>query len=330
MNYYKVLNNQIHTLGDFSIVPIRYQDRFEILKWRNEQIYHLRQNELLTIENQNNYFDTVILNLFDQEKPDQILFSFLKKNNCIGYGGLVKINWIDKNAEISFVMNTVLEEYYFEEYWRNFLKLLEEVAFNQLHLHKVYTYAYDIRTKLYNALELSGFKKEATLKDHCFINDKFYDVIIHSKIINSKLELINANEDDAELFYKWANDSLVRHNSLNEDLIVWKEHLSWYSNKIKNNSKIYILVIDKTPLGQIRFDFIDSYWLIDYSIDCNFRGRGYGKKIIELGIKNFNKGDEIRACVRKRNIASIKIFNALGFCKDSKTDLDLIWFSKII
>ena len=32
-----------------------------------------------------------------------------KKNNCIGYGGLVHINWIDKNAEISFIMNTELE-----------------------------------------------------------------------------------------------------------------------------------------------------------------------------------------------------------------------------
>ena len=32
------------------------------------------------------------------------------------------------------------------------------------------------------AVELSGFKKESTLKEHCFYKNKFIDVIIHSKI----------------------------------------------------------------------------------------------------------------------------------------------------
>ena len=31
----------------FSIVPIRMEDRYDIMKWRNEQIYHLRQNKPL-------------------------------------------------------------------------------------------------------------------------------------------------------------------------------------------------------------------------------------------------------------------------------------------
>ena len=330
MKSYKVLNNQVYSLDIYSIVPIRMEDRFDIMNWRNEQIYHLRQGKLLTEDDQSKYFDNIISKLFDQCKPKQVLFSFLKDLKCVGYGGLVNIDYTNKNAEISFVMNTVLEKNYFEEYWRIFLKLIEEVAFNELHLHKVFTYAYDIRPKLYNALELSDFKKEAILRDHCFINGKFYNVVIHSKIMNSKFELINAKLEDAGLFYNWVNDSMVRHNSLNNDKIAWEEHLNWYLNKIKTDSKIYILMIDKTAVGQIRFDLTDNYWLIDYSIDSNYRGKGYGKKIIELGIENFKKGDEIKACVKKQNIASIKIFKTLGFSENSKTDLDLIWFSKII
>lgn len=76
MSSYKVLNNQIYSSGNYSIVPIRMEDRFNIMKWRNEQIYHLRQDKPLTPENQDFYFQNVINKLFDEDQPKQILFSF--------------------------------------------------------------------------------------------------------------------------------------------------------------------------------------------------------------------------------------------------------------
>jgi hypothetical protein len=92
---YKVLHKQQFSVGNFSIVPIRFDDRHVIMKWRNEQLYHLRQQKPLTVEDQDTYFNTVVSKLFDQEQPNQILFSFLENGICIGYGGLVHINWID-------------------------------------------------------------------------------------------------------------------------------------------------------------------------------------------------------------------------------------------
>jgi hypothetical protein len=50
------------------------EDRFDIMKWRNEQIYHLRQDKPLTAEDQEYYFSNVIASLFEQAKPNQILF----------------------------------------------------------------------------------------------------------------------------------------------------------------------------------------------------------------------------------------------------------------
>ena len=87
------------------------------MKWRNEQIYHLRQKRPLSADDQENYFANVVNKLFDQDKPEQILFSFLQGDTCIGYGGLVHINWVDNNAEISFIMDTGLEKEHFEKYW---------------------------------------------------------------------------------------------------------------------------------------------------------------------------------------------------------------------
>ena len=78
MNIYKVLNKQIFTFGPYTLVPIRFEDRYEIMKWRNEQIYHLRQIKPLTFEDQENYFKNIVLNLFVHEQPNQILFSLLE------------------------------------------------------------------------------------------------------------------------------------------------------------------------------------------------------------------------------------------------------------
>lgn len=180
MASYICLTQQEYTLGDYSIVPLRYEDRFLIMKWRNEQIYHLRQARPLTEEDQQRYFDNVVSKLYDTPKPDQILFSYLEKGVCIGYGGLVHINWNDRNAEISFIMDTQLESEHFQKHWSNWLTMLKEVAFDDLGLHKIYTYAFDLRPHLYSALENNGFTREATLKEHCLFQGEFKDVVIHS------------------------------------------------------------------------------------------------------------------------------------------------------
>jgi len=178
---YKVLNKQEFCLDGFRIIPIRYEDRISIMKWRNEQIYHLRQQAFLTKEVQDDYFDNVVSKLFYEERPAQILFSYLKGNECVGYGGLVHINWKDRNAEISFIINTALETLEFEKHWSTYLSLLQEAAFEELKLHKIYTYAFDLRPHLYKAVEAAGFTREATLKEHCFFEGKYIDVVIHSK-----------------------------------------------------------------------------------------------------------------------------------------------------
>jgi RimJ/RimL family protein N-acetyltransferase len=147
---------------------------------RNEQIYHLRQSQPLTIEQQELYFSTVVSKLFEQEQPNQLLFSLLEDGKFIGYGGLVHINWIDRYAEISFVMKTELEKNRFEEIWIRYLELIKSVAFEELKFHKLFTYAFDIRPHLYPALEKAGLKEEARLKNHVFFDNNWKDVIIHS------------------------------------------------------------------------------------------------------------------------------------------------------
>ena len=185
MRYYKCLNKSIYNNEFFSLVPIRDDDKYQILKMRNEQLYHLRQKEKLTVAQQEDYFKNVVSSLFKQENPNQILFSLLHESQFVGYGGLVHINWIDRNAEISFIMKTKLQEESFEYYWIKFISLLENLAFKELHFHKIYTYAFDLRPHLYTVLQKCGFIEEARLSEHCYFDGKYIDVVIHSKIANN-------------------------------------------------------------------------------------------------------------------------------------------------
>lgn len=180
---YRVLKKQEYYNGEYKLVPIRYKDRYKIMQWRNEQMYHLRQAESLSKEKQDIYFENTVANLFNQEQPNQILFSFVKDDECIGYGGLVHINWIDKNAEISFIMQTDLEKEHFKEYWGIFLLLIEKVGFKELKLHKLFVFAFDLRPHLYDALKNNDYFLDATLTDHCFFNGAYLDVVIYSKIV---------------------------------------------------------------------------------------------------------------------------------------------------
>lgn len=315
MAVYKAFNKQVFEKDQYKIVPIRFEDRYDIMKWRNEQIYHLRQNQPLTIQQQDEYFEGVVATLFEQSQPNQILVSFLENNVCVGYGGLVHINWIDKHAEISFVMNTALEKQYFQAYWTNYLYLIEQLATEALSFHKIFTYAYDLRPHLYDALLQSGFKQEAVLKEHCFFDGQFIDVLIHSKFLSSNLMFKLADISHAELLYNWANDPEVRNNAFNQNTIEWNQHLSWFNNKLNSSdSEIYIFYSADQPIGQVRIDYNDDnkQWIIDYSIDQKYRGKGYGFKILKLLIDHF-VDRSFTALVKTENVFSSKIFRKLGF-----------------
>jgi len=327
MRSYKVLSKQSFLEGDYSLIPLRNEDRYQIMDWRNEQIFHLRQSELLTKEKQDLYFTNVIDKLFDQDLPKQILFSLLKDNECIGYGGLVHINWKDMNAEVSLVLNTEFNNHFFIETWVKYLSLLKTIAFKELNLYKIFTHAFDIRPKLYKALEISGFTEESRLKEHCNINGKFLDVVFHSCFNQChQVSLREATLLDSELLFDWANDIAVRQSSFNCNSIKLNDHLFWFDKKLKSaETKIYIATINQNePIGQIRIDALEDYWLIDYSIDKSFRGLGYGKHIVKLMIK-LNPNTNFLAKVKSVNIASQKVFESLHFKKIDNSKKTIIY-----
>lgn len=318
MNY-KCLKQKVFNLGTFSLVPLRCEDKFEIMKWRNQQMDILRQNVPLTIEKQELYFATIVNNLFSQDRPLQLLFSFLENDILIGYGGLVHIDWESKNAEVSFITaterNLAKEQFLID--WKIYLDLLKKVADTHLNFVKIYTYAYDIRPNLFIALNESGFIEEARLKKHIAINNKLCDVLIHSFFLEP-ISFRMAERDDAMLYFNWANDQDVRRNSYDRKTIKYEEHCNWFYSKLSSNKCYFYLFfnVNNIPIGQVRIDKDENETTIGVSVERLFRGKAFATKMLIMATRDYlskHPKEIIFAYIKHDNIASYNSFISAGF-----------------
>lgn len=128
---------------------------------------------------------------------------------------------------------------------------------------------------------------------------------------------------DMDIIYKWINDDEVRNNSFNSDYIEYETHVKWFNEKINsNNIYMYIILNNNKEIGTIRLEKHNSKAIISYLISNEYRGKGYGNKVIDLIKKEaiINNIDILEAIVKKDNIASRRIFINNGFFEIQEND----------
>lgn len=139
---------------------------------------------------------------------------------------------------------------------------------------------------------------------------RYIDLLITCK-------LRNAEAGDVDLYYNWANDRSVRINAFNSNDIPYENHVKWFSGRLENSSvKLFVLENAVEQIGQIRLEEEKNNWVVNYSIDKNFRNKGYGTVIAKLVIEkmlNMGVNTKLIARVKKDNIPSSKVFVNLGF-----------------
>lgn len=137
------------------------------------------------------------------------------------------------------------------------------------------------------------------------------------------LRLRSAADSDAALFFGWVNDPEARRQSLNTASIPWPAHREWFCARIKDSrSQLFVLEAKSLPVGQIRFDEDAGDVRIDYSIDSPFRGRGWGERLVALGMQRVAEAGRavFRADVKASNGASAATFARLGFLESASLD----------
>lgn len=181
---FKMLTKNRFELGKYAVVPFREEDKYRIKDWRNQQMNVLRQKQMLTDKDQENYFLNFILPSFTQDEPRIMLFSFLENENCIGYGGLTNIDWECKRVELSFLVNPQrigIQEMYTGDF-SAFISLMKKIVFEELKFNRIFTETYDVRPLHVQILERNGFKPEGRMKEHTIVDGKFTDSLLHGFI----------------------------------------------------------------------------------------------------------------------------------------------------
>lgn len=181
MNKYRCLTFQDLDFKNYTITPIQEKNMESIRVWRNAQLDVLRQKKHLSINDQKHYYATVIRPLFRKKKPSQLLFCFLKEGNCIGYGGIVHINWEDLRGEVSFLLNTerTKNQKQYTHDFLSFLNLISVVAFDHLKFNRLVTETFEFRTHHIDILESFGFSKEGELREHVQIRNNYVSSLLH-------------------------------------------------------------------------------------------------------------------------------------------------------
>jgi RimJ/RimL family protein N-acetyltransferase len=214
-----------------------------------------------------------------------------------------------------------LETDNFETNWLTFLHLLEKVAFTDLYLNSLFTYAYDLRPQLYKAIENAGFQQTKRLEKEQLIEGKLVDVVIHTK--NNPLKLREATKNDVDITFQWASDPNIRKYSFQQEAITQEMHYAWYNSKINDPDCLYLLLEkDSEVIGSIRYDInTENEAIISYLIENNYHGLGYGNAILSLSLgvltEKHPRLKQLIGFVVPENIASRKIFERQGYLLDS-------------
>jgi len=130
------------------------------------------------------------------------------------------------------------------------------------------------------------------------------------------LEVRRAKISDSLLYWHWANDPTVRINAFNQHKIRWEEHQAWFNERLADfNTKLLLIESEAGPVGQVRLNRSDSNYIISYSIARQFRGLSLGQVVLTKAIDYLRQREvaTLIGDVKENNLASIKIFNQLGF-----------------
>lgn len=128
-----------------------------------------------------------------------------------------------------------------------------------------------------------------------------------------------ANENDTQLYFDWANDPVVREQSYNSNPINFENHKKWFESKINDCSCLMIIFQNekKLNIGQIRIQKENNKEaLIGISIASDFRGKGYAKDMLQIASDFFLKSNPnflINAFIKETNLSSKYAFEKAGF-----------------
>jgi RimJ/RimL family protein N-acetyltransferase len=145
-----------------------------------------------------------------------------------------------------------------------------------------------------------------------------HNYLNESELKSMQINIRKAEAKDVYDVFDLSNLHNTRKYSINTDKILWRDHLVWYDEVLKNDSIVlYIITDDKNLfLGQVRYNIQFKYAEISISLIDEMKGKGLGIDILlksQEMIKKDKNINSIRAIIKKENKPSIRLFERAGY-----------------
>jgi UDP-4-amino-4,6-dideoxy-N-acetyl-beta-L-altrosamine N-acetyltransferase len=151
---------------------IEEEDLERLKEWRNDP--ELKRAHFsffpLSMAEQRRWFERLL-----GDNTNKVFIVETKDGVPIGYTLMKDIDWKNQRAEIGIHLD---KNYHGMGYGTDAFKALIKFAFDEMNLHRLYSYVHSWNRPSIRMCEKSGMKVEGTLRDHFFGEGRFQDVVL--------------------------------------------------------------------------------------------------------------------------------------------------------
>ena len=150
-----------------------------------------------------------------------------------------------------------------------------------------------------------------------------------------QIKVRNAEKTDCDDIFIWRNDEFTRKMSHSSEIVDLDKHNEWYFNSLNLESRVLLLCENgyNEKIASVIFDISGLEAVISINLNPTHRQKGLGRfcliKSIEFFSRKFPEIKNLLAEIKNKNIASKKIFLAVGFEKYN-TKSNIGFYKKIL
>lgn len=111
-------------------------------------------------------------------------FMILYNNEAVGMIGFNNVDFINRNAEIFIFIGD--ENYWGKGIGTQAIQELEKIAFRNMNLHMIFLHVFSFNERATEMYKKIGFEIDGVLRESKYLNGKYYDNILMSKISKEK------------------------------------------------------------------------------------------------------------------------------------------------
>lgn len=162
--------------------PIEKSDLAQLRDWRNDDRLRstAREYRLLNLVNQQDWLEHV------SRSREVEMFGIEVGGTLVGVCGLCNINWVYRTAEVSIYATD-------KEVTAKVLYLLQQKAFEEFNLHRLWAEVYEFHTAKITLLKQHSFVLEGRLREHVFKQGRYHDSLMYGLLREEHVRSTNYN-----------------------------------------------------------------------------------------------------------------------------------------